>query len=174
MKEHISAYYQLRSEIDQHIDYLWGEHNKHMACKKGCDLCCLDFDVFPVEPAAIKEQIETEYPDILNDKSIETKEGTCAYLHNHACSIYNARPLICRTHGFPLVNMNEAGDQWELSFCHLNFNDVDDDYFDEDAIYEQDTYNSKLFVLNKNYLQANPDLGYNELDLVPLRSLLKI
>ncbi len=172
MDKHIEAYHELRGKIDQHVGYLWSEHDNHMACKKGCDLCCLDFDVFPVELAAIKQQIEIEYPHVLKDSPNENAQGKCAYLQNHACTIYNARPIICRTHGFPLLNMNEAGDQWELSFCELNFTDVGDDYFEEDALFEQDTYNSKLFMLNKSFLQNHPELKYNERDLVPLRDLL--
>lgn len=173
MDKHIKAYHEIREKIDQHVKYLWSEHDNHMACKKGCDLCCLDFDVFPIELAAIKQQIEEEYPAVLNQKVEEGAGGKCAYLKDHACTIYNARPIICRTHGFPLLNMNETGDQWELSFCELNFTDVDDDYFEEDALFEQDTYNSKLFMLNKAYLVAHSEMDYNEKDLVSLKELLK-
>ncbi|MCU4166184.1 YkgJ family cysteine cluster protein [Carboxylicivirga caseinilyticus] len=172
MSEQLDSYYALRNEIDSYVDYLWDEHQNHMACKKGCDLCCLDFDVFPVEFDAIKKQIEKEYPEILKADRQKNDEGACAYLKNHACTIYNARPIICRTHGFPLVNMNEAGDEWELSFCHLNFTNVEDDYFDDENIFEQDTYNSKLFVLNKAYLEANPGLNYSEKDLIPLKNIM--
>lgn len=173
MSEQLKTYYALRDEIDTYVNYLNDEHSNHMVCKKGCDLCCLDFDVFPVEFEAIKKQIEKEYPEVLNQEMQEQNKGACAYLKNHACTIYTARPIICRTHGFPLVNMNKAGDQWELSFCHLNFTDVDDEYFDDENIFEQDTYNSKLYLINKEYLAANPQLEYAEKDLVPLKSLLE-
>nr|WP_321453893.1 YkgJ family cysteine cluster protein [uncultured Carboxylicivirga sp.] len=172
MSEQLNAYYSMRDEIDNYVNYLNDEHGNHMVCKKGCDLCCLDFDVFPVEFDAIKKQVENEYPEVLKQDRKQEQEGLCTYLKNHACTIYNARPIICRTHGFPLVNMNEAGDQWELSFCHLNFTNVDDDYFDDENIFEQDTYNSKLYMLNKEYLASNTELDYSEKDLIPLKNLI--
>ena len=172
MENHIESYYQLRNEIDQQVEDLWDQHEKNMVCKKGCDLCCLDFDVFPVELEAIKLAIERNYPEVLEQNTTEEKEGICYYLKDHACTIYSARPIICRTHGFPLLNMNESGDQWELSHCHLNFTDVDEDYFEEEKTFKQDTCNSKLFVLNQNYLKAHPELNYTDFDLLPLRSLI--
>ncbi|MCU4176871.1 YkgJ family cysteine cluster protein [Carboxylicivirga sp. N1Y90] len=144
----IKKYYQLRNEIDaqtKHFDLL---HQENMVCKKGCDKCCLDFDVFPIEYEAVKVQIQKEYPDIIKTLNQSENKERCAFLINGQCTIYNARPIICRTHGYPLINMNEAGDQWELSFCELNFTKVDDTYFDEDNVYEQDTNNSKLFMMN--------------------------
>ena len=54
----------------------------------------------------------------------------------------------------------------------LNFKTVDEDYFDEDNTYPQDTINSRLFMLNKDYLTElgddNPDL----FKLVPLKNLM--
>lgn len=166
----ILKYHQLRGEIDNRVDELWEDHHKNMACKKGCDLCCLNFDVFPVEFDAIKKQVKEEYSDILLQEVPADTGEKCIFIVDHQCSIYNARPIICRTHGFPLLNMNEAGDQWELSACELNFTDVDDDYFNEENTYPQDTINSQLFMLNKEHIKvAHPEKG--EFELIPLSRL---
>jgi len=69
--------------------------------------------------------------------------------------------------------MNEEGDQWELSHCELNFTLVDEDYFDEENTYPQDTINSKLFMMNKAYISSQPSCKYEEFDLIPLKELLK-
>ena len=168
----IAKYLELRDEVDKLIDDLWDKHHENMACKKGCDKCCLNFDVFPVEFDAIKMQVEEEYPDV-PDRSMPGEIGdNCVFLQNHICSIYNARPVICRTHGFPLMNMNHEGEYWELSHCELNFTNVDEFYFDEENTYPQDKYNSRLFMLNKEYIEENYP-GRSEMDLVPLANLLK-
>ncbi len=172
MATSIQKYLDLRKEIDSTTQKLWESHGSNMACKKGCDLCCLNFDVFPIEFDAIKKQIKEEYPEVLNKTERAVEKGACIYLKDHQCSIYNARPIICRTHGFPLLNMNEEGDQWELSHCELNFNDVDEDYFDEENTFKQDTFNSKLYMLNKAYLKENNNTKYRETDLIPLRQIL--
>ncbi|MCU4156689.1 YkgJ family cysteine cluster protein [Carboxylicivirga sp. A043] len=168
----LDNYKALRDEIDAATIQLWDEHQSNMACKKGCDKCCLNFDVFPIEFDYIKQQVEALYPDVLNDSAPAEAGEQCFFLKEHQCTIYKARPIICRTHGYPLLYMNEAGDQWELSHCELNFTSVDEDYFHEDNCYAQDTYNSRLFMMNKEYIKtAHPDKG--EFDLIPLVELLK-
>lgn len=168
----IKRYLELRNEIDAQTRQFDLLHKEHMVCKKGCDKCCLDFDVFPIEYEAIKQQIKNEYPELIDNLAQTENKERCAFLKAGQCSIYNARPIICRTHGYPLINMNDDGDQWELSFCELNFTNVDDTYFDDKNVYEQDTGNSRLFMLNKEYIKTLPSLEYKEFDLIPLRSVL--
>lgn len=184
----LDNYKLLREEIDAATSKLWNEHQSNMACQKGCDKCCLNFDVFPIEFDYIKKQVEEKYPEVLNQSlpHESSHEGDnkpseeicavagekCFFLKDHQCTIYDARPIICRTHGYPLLYMNEAGDQWELSHCELNFTKVDEDYFHEDNCYAQDTYNSRLFMMNKEYIKTvHPDKG--EFDLIPLVELVK-
>ena len=165
-------YQKLRSAIDLHVQQLEEKHSKNMACKKGCDMCCLNFDVFPIEFDAIKKQVTEQYPETLHQELPLDIGEKCLFLVDHQCAIYQARPIICRTHGYPLLYMNDSGDQWELSHCELNFNAVEEDYFHEENTYPQDTYNSQLFMLNKTYIKtAHPDK--KEFDLIPLSHLLK-
>ncbi len=168
----LNNYQALRDEIDSNTLKLWDEHSSNMACKKGCDKCCLNFDVFPIEFDFIKQQLEKLYPEVLKQDKPEEIGEKCFFLKNHQCSIYEARPIICRTHGYPLLYMNEAGDQWGLSHCELNFTKVDEDYFNEENCYMQDTFNSRLFMMNKEYIKTtHPDKG--EFDLNPLVNVLK-
>lgn len=168
----LDNYKALREEIEASAIKLWDEHSCNMACKKGCDKCCLNFDVFPIEFDFIKQQVKAMYPDVLSQLAPTEAGEKCFFLKDHRCSIYEARPIICRTHGYPLLYMNDEGDQWELSHCELNFTDVDEDYFHEDNCYPQDTFNSRLFMLNKEYIRtAHPNMS--EFDLIPLGKLLK-
>lgn len=168
----IENYFEIRKNIDRSIQLLKEEHGRNMVCKKGCAMCCLNFDVFPIEFDAVKKQVSEEYRQVMQGKLPSKLGQQCIFLKQQQCGIYSARPIICRTHGYPLLNMNEAGDRWELSHCELNFTKVDEDYFHEENTYAQDTYNSQLFMLNKEYItSAHPDKS--EFDLIPLSDLLK-
>lgn len=64
------------------------------------------------------------------------------------CSIYESRPLICRTQGLPLLVEAEDGGA-EVDFCPLNFtaeNALDD--LDEDYLVPLDDLNLKLALVN--------------------------
>lgn len=170
----VSEYLQFRDRVDKNVDVLHALHTSHLKCSRGCDLCCVDFSVFPVEFYAIRQQVEKEYPQVLQPGFLPgQEEGRCKFLKEKDCSIYNARPTICRTHGYPLLNMNEAGDDWELSFCELNFNEADEEYFHEENVWMQDTANSELFVINRNFIKHNCLIGCNERTLMPLSQLME-
>jgi Fe-S-cluster containining protein len=59
---------------------------------------------------------------------VEDSERTlCPLLEDGACSIYESRPMICRTQGLPLAQQN--GDEaFELDYCRLNFVTVPQDF----------------------------------------------
>ena len=165
MSYNFEDYRKLVVEVDQSVKDLSEQHKNHMLCKKGCDMCCMDYSVFPVEYMAIKEALNTNEVD-----RHESVDGTCIFLKNHECQIYESRPIICRTHGLPLLFMND--DQWELSACELNFTEFDDEEFTEDNTFPQDTFNSKLFMINKQFIESN-GLEYSNFDLLEISSLFR-
>ncbi len=169
MKAKTKGYYKLREEIDWLAKKLEKQHKKHLACKMGCDLCCMDYSLLPVEfysiANALKDQnLKLDYPSV-------TKEGNCVFLKDHKCTIYSERPIICRTHGLPLLYMNE-NEEWELSACELNFTTFDMDDFTNENTFPQDRFNSDLFMLNKEFIRELKDKNYGEFDLIPLRELI--
>lgn len=167
---HFEKYKLLISEIDKHAATLEEVHNKHMKCKNGCALCCIDFSVFPVEFYFILNELKNE--NIMHEKSGYLNNEVCAFLRNNSCTIYQQRPIMCRTHGLPLLYANDNG-EWELSACELNFTDFDFENFTMENTLPQDKYNSKLFLLNKEFIAEFTDKKYGELDLIPLKELAK-
>ncbi|HSO85475.1 MAG TPA: YkgJ family cysteine cluster protein [Draconibacterium sp.] len=167
---HFERYKILLKEIEQHTVFLENVHHKHMKCRNGCDLCCIDFSVFPVEFYFILNELKKENikPGINEDLVTEI----CAFLKNHSCTIYGQRPIMCRTHGLPLLYANDDG-EWELSACELNFTEFDFDDFTMENTLPQDKYNSKLFLLNREFIAEFTDNKYSELDLIPLKELAK-
>jgi Fe-S-cluster containining protein len=169
----LEEYLKFSEELDHEVSALAEQHARHLVCHDGCDKCCLNFKVFPVEYFAILAGLGLSSSEVLPlPASPDTEEiEPCVFLHDHSCSIYPHRPIICRTHGLPLLNMNESGDAWELSFCELNFLNADEDEFDEDNVLMQDTVNSKLFQINSRFLEANPHLPFSKTELVSFRRL---
>jgi uncharacterized protein len=172
MKVHsksFSSYSRLRKTIDKISDALSTRHSPHMQCRKGCDLCCMDYSILPVEFHYIQKQLKKSE----NHKSFSSKEkdGTgCIFLKENSCTIYNNRPVICRSHGLPLLFTNDDY-EWELSTCELNFRQFDYTKFTPDNTFPQDKFNSKLFMLNKEFIAEFKEKEYGEFELIPLRKL---
>lgn len=105
-------------------------------CKNGCSKCCyVDLNVFEIEANNIREWFFALSPTIkseLQEKwktpltSMENFRGiktlSCAFLQNESCTIYEARPLICRTQGLALMfsNPDSSLAKKYVDICPLN------------------------------------------------------
>lgn len=168
MENYFAQYLELRNEIDSFSESLTDKHSKHIKCKAGCDMCCMDYSVFPIEFHYILNQLNNN--KVKPEININALDEDCIFLNKHRCAIYEPRPIICRTHGLPLIYMNED-EEWELSACELNFTEFDMGKFTEENTYPQDKFNSKLFVLNKKFINEFKSKKYNEFDLIPIKKL---
>lgn len=166
MGKHLEEYKALRDEIDARCGDLWKQHNSNMKCASGCSSCCQAFKILPIEHEYIQEKIK----DLDFEINENIKKGECKYLVDNKCSIYDHRPIICRTHGFPLVRLNEELEEYEVSFCHLNFKGVSLEKFNSNNVFFEDTFNSKLFKLNKEYLDSQKESMYDQGQLLELNS----
>ena len=168
LEEIFSKYLSIRIQVDDLSERLTQQHSKHMLCKAGCDLCCMDYSIFPVEFYSILNQLKQS--NIKPEIKANHSKKDCIFLHNHRCTIYNERPVICRTHGLPLLYMNDNS-EWELSACELNFTEFDMEQFNKENTYPQDTFNSKLYMLNKEFIQEFSEINYEEFDLIPVKKI---
>jgi Fe-S-cluster containining protein len=161
----LADYLMLRIETDLLCKRLTGTYNVHLKCAPGCHKCCMDFSIFPVEFFSILKENGNKKINIRSAAA----EGECLFLIDGLCSIFELRPIICRTHGLPMLVMGE--DDWELSYCELNFTSGDLPEFGESNTYPQDLYNSKLFLINREFVKSREDRRYSETDLLSLREL---
>ncbi len=163
-------YQKIINDIENLSKQLSAEHAKHLKCKEGCDLCCMDYSIFPIEFYTILNRLQQKD---FQPKSKEQKDkASCIFLKNHSCTIYENRPVICRTHGLPLLYMND-NNEWELSNCELNFTKFDFDKFNTKNTFPMDKFNSRLFVLNKKFITEFEENKYGESDLIPLKKLVE-
>lgn len=118
----------LRENASAYFEKLFASHRANMACGVGCSKCC------EVGGLSVHESEATLILDwFLNLSSGDRNElqrkwtekpsnsvPTCPFLVEKCCSIYDSRPVICRTQGAPLrfkVSEDEVG----VDACPLNF-----------------------------------------------------
>jgi len=157
----------LRDNVDKTCNKLHLIHQHFTKCKKGCDECCMNFRLLPVEFYSILNSVKKE--EIKTNVSGDNEE--CPFLIDHSCQIYEFRPMICRSHGLPILTMDEEGENWELSFCPLNFESIDDEYFTMKNCFKQDLFNSKLYLLNQAFIKHYKKANYSDHDMLDLRRL---
>lgn len=158
----MTPYEQLVQTADALTTQLAQRYAEHLACRAGCSGCCQHhLSVFPVEAARIEAALAelpvemrariVEQAVEVNQREAQGEPVACPMLVNDRCAIYQARPLICRTQGLPLLFEAEDGAQ-EVDFCPLNFttpeaqNDLDEDY-----LVPLDELNTRLALANLQY-----------------------
>jgi Fe-S-cluster containining protein len=114
---------QLRARVDVHFVKAVERTPAAMNCRSGCDKCChARFGVFEIEAEPIRlalQQLRASDPQLrarIRDQADEPEHADrCALLVDGRCSVYEQRPLICRSQGLPLLTEDK------LDWCPLNF-----------------------------------------------------
>lgn len=114
---------QLRRRVDLHFDAAVARSPSSFTCTAGCAACChARFSVFAVEAAAIRQalaRLAAEAPDlrarVRRQADDPAHQDRCALLVDDRCSIYAERPVICRSHGLPVLT------EGHVDHCPLNF-----------------------------------------------------
>ena len=133
--------------VDSEFQREAGIFRERMHCGRGCSMCCSQmFSISTIEAAYISKAVKAmpqakrerlrraavEYlararamtapdPSGGEEPSVTPRPGLrlrCPALQNDACSIYDARPIICRKWGIPLFNPKKP---LEIQACELNF-----------------------------------------------------
>lgn len=95
-------------------------HAGRLQCRNGCHTCCVDdITVFEVEA----RNIQRHHGELLAHGTPHAA-GACAFLDTRgACRIYEHRPYVCRTQGYPLRWLDEGADDATVEMrdiCPLN------------------------------------------------------
>lgn len=112
----------LQENASEFFEKISQKHSTAMECKAGCSKCCMtDISVFDIEADRIAEWFSLLSVEKQNELTqlwqTPNEAGACSFLYEGLCSIYEARPLICRTQGLPLYVASEN----VLDYCPLNF-----------------------------------------------------
>lgn len=186
----IEALENLRKNCDTFFNDFLLKHKNNMKCDKKCSRCChTSFSVFELEAVSILNwfhDLSVEEKLSLKEKLLQTKEENlslgqnsetassqfpnakvkCSFLHNDLCSIYEARPIICRTQGASLLTKETTknGDTLvQVDCCPLNFTEENSFPKQSEAL-DLNRLNSLLSIA-ENFYQANKELGDGAVEL---------
>ena len=155
--ERLADYVRLLEKASAKFDAIRARRPSDFACGRGCSACCApDLTVFPVEIENIKEHLAKNPEAAARARAVEKQNPhrgrRCMFLDEAgSCTIYEARPLICRTHGAPLVFRQD--ETMMIDACPLNFKGGLEDVEASDTI-NLDLLNSLLALVNQRFEQG--------------------
>lgn len=177
----MEEYKQLRSKVDAAFEKLFQKHRSQINCTEGCHQCCAPrLTVSRVEADMISAYLQ-DHPEVVESlreiKAQNPHRGErCAMLNSEGmCSIYEVRPLICRSHGAPvLVQIDEKREG--IDSCPLNFTEGMSSLEAGDWIHLE-TLNTMLVLIDWRYAldqgRTRPDPVADRVEL-SLQSLLHL
>jgi Fe-S-cluster containining protein len=144
-------YRSLLTRVDRLLDSVRRRYPGHIACHKGCDCGCRNISVFPIEALSLVRAIQ-DLPGgagaKIRRRAAAASFWDCPLLEDRACRLYPFRPVICRTHGFPL--QTHYNGQPSIGYCRHNFKDLPS--IPADAVIDLDTINGTLRTMNAIYV----------------------
>lgn len=140
-------YRRLVVNVDRTLDRIQRKYGHYIACHKGCGCGCRDLSIFPVEALALANALQTLPEAViakLQRRAASTAFWDCPLLEDRVCSLYAFRPLICRTHGFPLRTIYKG--QPSIGYCRHNFKEMA--VIPDDAVVDLSPINDMLRNIN--------------------------
>ena len=121
----LDDYQKLIAEVDRRCQRIVSRHGDQIACTKGCpgNCCRIHLSVCLVEAVSLALALKKLAPEIrqrIRRKARHSNSfGPCPLLEEGACLMYDARAVICRTHGLPV--RTEYRGHRAIGFCLKNF-----------------------------------------------------
>lgn len=155
MEDLLNNYRQLVARIDALCHGIVEALGEQITCSAGCSDCCTAITLFPVEAAALAAALEVlperEAEEIRRYVAEHAEGERCPLLRQHRCLLYTARPIICRTHGLPIIY--GTGQERRIDYCPLNL--TGSESLPGSAIIDLDNLNSLLVAVNALFLSKS-------------------
>jgi len=153
MENALNNYRQLVTRVDELCTGIEHALQNQITCSEGCSACCTSITIFPVEAAALREALmvlpDGEAASIRRHVAEHAADERCPLLYDHRCLLYTARPIICRTHGLPILFMEN--DKQRLDCCPLNL--LNRESLSGSTIIDLDRLNVMLVTINALFLK---------------------
>lgn len=164
-------YFDLIRRIDEDTQRLNALYGKAITCHPGCTVCCVNLTVFPVEFHAIRQSMAEA--EIVLEADAFDPSAPCGFLHDGLCRIYPFRPIICRTHGLPIMYLDDTSGEytWEVSYCKLNFTGCERLEFAGDSLLDIESINETLGRINMDFAAHSADRNKKLPLRIPLKNL---
>jgi len=155
MSRFLDNYNQLTLRVDALCDGIAASLGEQITCSAGCSSCCTAISVFPVEAAAMRDALdclpERQAEEIRQHVSEHAEGERCPLLFRNRCLLYDVRPLICRTHGLPIVYTSEG--RRSSDCCPLNLTETES--VSGTSAVDLDKLNTLLVAVNSIYLSQS-------------------
>ncbi len=149
----LNNYQTLSARVAELCGRIEEQCREHLQCRQGCDSCCRHLNLFWVEAVALGwalKQVEPTQAALIRSRAEEVAEGgPCPLLMGGRCLLYVARPLICRTHGLPLL-LEVTGER-RIDYCPLNFQKAD--RLPPGALINLENLNATLTAINALFVK---------------------
>jgi len=158
-----SNYTQLLVKVDDAFAAIHARQSQMFSCGPGCFSCCRSgLSVLPLEAQYIQDWLQSkpEVRSTIRDSNAMMGDGAyCGFLDkNGRCAIYEARPIICRSHGAPISwlepDKSSSESKESRDVCPLNFKDVDIYGLEGKDVISLDKLNTLLSLINRHFTQS--------------------
>ena len=142
-------YRDLLSTVDRLICRIRHRYSAQIACHKGCDCGCRNLSIFPIEALSLANALQDQPARTaagIHERAANASFWDCPLLEDRACTLYAFRPLICRTHGFPLQTIYNQ----RVLICHCRHNFKNMSSIPDDAVIDLDHFNGALRIINSS------------------------
>ena len=156
MLQALLEYQNLINAVDRRCHRILSRHRDQIACTRGCagNCCRIHLSLFPVEAVslamALGKLAQAERERIEHKARQTNSFGPCPLLEDGACLMYDARAVICRTHGLPVATVYRG--QRSVGFCEKNFRNLSP--IPEEDIIDLNRLNHTLAEVNQRVVRA--------------------
>lgn len=176
MNKSMDAYRALVERVDRFAVEVVGRNRRDIVCGPGCADCCgRTFSVFAVEADNLRMGFDALPEEarriIVANCSSSVRNNPCPVLHEGTCLLYAYRPIICRTHGLPLVSEHiTVLGRRVTTLCERNFVGLPDpSAIPLQYVLDLDRLNAALTAVNMMYMKL---LAAGRVERVWLRDIL--
>ena len=153
----------LHDKVDAFFGRVRDQYGAHLSCQAGCSACCdRTLSLFPVELVPIRAtvlELPTEVRQRLRQRAASEGPG-CPLLEEGQCLVYEARPVICRSHGAPVQVVDGPDLEPRRDVCPLNFQGaVRLDQLDDEHVLDVERLNVLLSLVNRMAVGEGADVS---------------
>lgn len=136
---------ELHAKVDGFFTRVEARHGSDMQCATGCSDCChVQLTITGVEAAAIRALVESWPAD--RRAALANPGPHCAALDTDGrCKVYDARPIVCRSHGAPIRMRRDSLPVIES--CFRNFTQTEPD---ADCVLDQETLSALTLAVDRD------------------------